>query len=177
MEKITRTLTVTTVQYAEAIVENGVPTFRPCGDEMIPGEIADQVKALQYLRKKYGVDRSFVVTGMTTATKKYEMDLATFVATATPVEPATKPEAPASGETVSDAPPAGMNGETATPGTAPAPDGMVPTDAPPPAGPAGTYPGSSAVPPAEAAPFGAPPAGPANPAQYNGPYPGFSAPQ
>lgn len=68
----------------EAIVENGIPTFRPCGDEVIPGEITDQVNALQYLRKKYGVDRSFVVTGMTTDTKKYVMDLATFIATATP---------------------------------------------------------------------------------------------
>ncbi len=102
MEKITRTVTATTVQYAEAIVENGIPTFRPCGDEVIPGEITDQVNALQYLRKKYGVDRSFVVTGMTTDTKKYVMDLATFIATATPIAVVAKQDAPTDGEADAD---------------------------------------------------------------------------
>lgn len=85
MEKITRTLTVTTVQYSEAVVENGVPTFRPCADEPIPGECNDTAKLLQYLQKKYGAHRSFLITGMSSHTQKYEMDLATFIANATPV--------------------------------------------------------------------------------------------
>lgn len=152
------TVTATTVQYAEAIVENGVPTFRPCGDEVIPGEITDQVNALQYLRKKYGVDRSFVVTGMTTDTKKYVMDLATFIATATPVAVVAKQDAPTDSE--ADAEPAdetGANADTVNPATPAAPVINAPTNNPLPGSQAGVYPGSPVTPPAGTAPFGAPP--------------------
>lgn len=90
LDKITRTLTVTIINFSEVIVENGVPTFRACDDEVLPGEIADDSKVTQYLRKKYGAGRLFVVTGMTTSTKKYEMDLATFIAAATHVTTAEK---------------------------------------------------------------------------------------
>lgn len=85
MEKITRTLTVTTIQFSEAIVESGIPTFRACASEVVPGEYNDTAKALQYLQKKYGGHRSFLITGMSTHTRKYEMDLATFIANATAV--------------------------------------------------------------------------------------------
>jgi hypothetical protein len=85
LEKITRTVTATTVRYSEAIVENGVPTFRQCADEVIPGECNDTAKLLQYLQKKYGAHRSFLITGFSTDTQKYEMDLVTFMANATPI--------------------------------------------------------------------------------------------
>lgn len=179
MEKITRTVTATTVQYAEAIVENGIPTFRPCGDEVIPGEITDQVNALQYLRKKYGVDRSFVVTGMTTDTKKYVMDLATFIATATPIAVVAKQDMPTDGE--ADAEPAdetGANADTVNPAAPASPVINAPTNNPLPGSQAGVYPGSPVTPPAGTAPFGAPPTAEApNQAPYNGSYPGFQAPQ
>ena len=186
MEKITRTVTATTVQYAEAIVENGIPTFRPCGDEVIPGEITDQVNALQYLRKKYGVDRSFVVTGMTTDTKKYVMDLATFIATATPIAVVAKQDAPTDSEADTDSADGtdenseavNTNADTVNPATPVAPVINVPTNNPLPGSQAGTYPGSPMTPPAGTAPFGAPPTVETpNQAPINGNYPGFSAPQ
>lgn len=186
MEKITRTVTATTVQYAEAIVENGIPTFRPCGDEVIPGEITDQVNALQYLRKKYGVDRSFVVTGMTTDTKKYVMDLATFIATATPIAVVAKQDAPTDGEADTDSADGtgendkavNTNADAVNPVVPVAPVINAPTSNPLPGSQAGVYPGSPVTPPAGTAPFGAPPTAEApNQAPYNGSYPGFQAPQ
>lgn len=88
MEKITRTLTTTTINYSEAVNENGSVVVKTCKPEVVPGEISDNAKATQYLRKKYGADRAFVVNNMTTARMKYEMDLADFVAmaTATPIQ-------------------------------------------------------------------------------------------
>ena len=186
MEKITRTVTATTVQYAEAIVENGIPTFRPCGDEVIPGEITDQVNALQYLRKKYGVDRSFVVTGMTTDTKKYVMDLATFIATATPIAVVAKQDAPTDGEADADsadgtgknAEAVNTNADTVNPAAPVVPVINVPTNNPLPGSQAGVYSGSPATPPAGTAPVGAHSTAEApNQTPINGTYPGFSAPQ
>lgn len=178
MEKITRTVTATTVQYAEAIVENGVPAFRPCGNEVIPGEITDQIKALQYLRKKYGVDRSFVVTGMTTDTKKYEMDLATFIATATPVATVAKQDIPADGTPDAEATGTGTSDETGSP-SAPVANGIAsPTGAPLPDSQAGVFSGSLATPPAETAPSGVSTSeAVTNAAQIGGSYSGFSSPQ
>ena len=154
MEKITRTVTATTVQYAEAIVENGIPTFRPCGDEVIPGE-------------------------MTTDTKKYVMDLATFIATATPIAVVAKQDTPTDGE--ADAEPAdetGANADTVNPAAPASPVINAPTNNPLPGSQAGVYPGSPVTPPAGTAPFGAPPTAEApNQAPYNGSYPGFQAPQ
>lgn len=178
MEKITRTVTATTVQYAEAIVENGVPTFRPCGDEVIPGEITDQVKAIQYLRKKYGVDRSFVVTGMMTGTKKYEMDLATFIATATPVTSVAKQDVPMDGEAGVESAGAGAEAETDSP-AAPAANCIgTPASSTLTGGQTGAYQGSPVTPPAGASQLGASPAGEVhNPAQINGINPGYLTPQ
>ncbi|WP_191396220.1 hypothetical protein [Flavonifractor sp. An306] len=104
LEKITRTVTATTIRYSEAVIENGVPTFRQCADEIIPGECSDAAKLLQYLQKKYGAHRSFLITGTSTDTKKYEMDLGTFIATATATPIAAEREA-ASNEPVSESQP------------------------------------------------------------------------
>lgn len=178
MEKITRTVTATTVQYAEAIVENGIPTFRPCGDEVIPGEITDQVNAIQYLRKKYGVDRSFVVTGMMTDTKKYVMDLATFIATATPVATVAKQDAPTDSE--SDTEPADSDGATETASSAKSIENDIDTHTsnPLPGSQDGAFPGSSVTPPTETTPICASSSA-ENPNQppYNGSYPGVLNPQ
>lgn len=111
MEKITRTLTTTTIYYSEAVNENGAVVVKTCKPEVVPGEISDNGKATQYLRKKYGADRAFVVNNMTTARMKYELDLADFVAmaTATPIQdrPDTPDAAPMQAETPDDdAPPA-----------------------------------------------------------------------
>lgn len=178
MEKITRTVTATTVQYAEAIAENGVPAFRPCGDEVIPGEITDQVKALQYLRKKYGVDRSFVVTGMTTDTKKYEMDLATFIATATPVATVAKQDISADNAADAETTSTGMGDETGSL-AAPVANGMAsPSGTPSPSGQVGAFLGSLVTSPAEAAPSGGSDSeAVTNTAPISGSYPGFSSPQ
>ena len=89
MEKITRKVTATVIHYSEAVLENGMPAFKECPSELV-ADAVDSTQALAYLRKKYGTDRSFLVTGLETSTKKYEMDLALFVKTATPV---TEPEA------------------------------------------------------------------------------------
>lgn len=163
----------------EAIVENGVPTFRPCGDEVIPGEITDQVNALQYLRKKYGVDRSFVVTGMTTDTKKYVMDLATFIATATPVAVVAKQDAPTDSE--ADAEPAdetGANADTVNPATPAAPVINAPTNNPLPGSQARCVSGQSCHTSSRNRPvWCASYCGGPNQAPYNGSYPGFQAPQ
>ena len=61
-----------------------MPAFKECPSELV-ADAVDSTQALTYLRKKYGTDRSFLVTGLETSTKKYEMDLALFVKTATPV--------------------------------------------------------------------------------------------
>lgn len=84
MEKITRKVTATVIHYSEAVLENGMPAFKECPSELV-ADAVDSAQALAYLRKKYGTDRSFLVTGLETSTKKYEMDLALFVKTATPV--------------------------------------------------------------------------------------------
>ena len=84
MEKITRKVTATVIHYSEAVLENGMPAFKECPSELV-ADAVDATQALAYLRKKYGTDRSFLVTGLETSTKKYEMDLALFVKTATPV--------------------------------------------------------------------------------------------
>jgi hypothetical protein len=84
MEKITRKVTATVIHYSEAVLENGMPAFKECPSELV-ADAVDSTQALAYLRKKYGTDRSFLVTGLETSTKKYEMDLALFVKTATPV--------------------------------------------------------------------------------------------
>lgn len=174
MEKITRTVTATTVQYAEAIAENGVPAFRPCGDEVIPGEITDQVKALQYLRKKYGVDRSFVVTGMMTDTKKYEMDLATFITTATPVATVAKQDIPADDAPDAETAGTGTSAETGSP-SAPIANGIAsPAGTPLPDGQAGVLSGSLATPPVSGASTSETVT---NTAPIGGSYPGFSSPQ
>ncbi len=97
MEKITRKVTATVIHYSEAVLENGMPAFKECPSELV-ADAVDATQALAYLRKKYGTDRSFLVTGLETSTKKYEMDLALFVKTATPVmevnaAPDAEPEA------------------------------------------------------------------------------------
>lgn len=97
MEKITRKVTATVIHYSEAVLENGMPAFKECPPELV-ADAVDSTQALAYLRKKYGTDRSFLVTGLETSTKKYEMDLALFVKTATPVmevnaAPDAEPEA------------------------------------------------------------------------------------
>ena len=97
MEKITRKVTATVIHYSEAVLENGMPAFKECPSELV-ADAVDSAQALAYLRKKYGTDRSFLVTGLETSTKKYEMDLALFVKTATPVmevnaAPDAEPEA------------------------------------------------------------------------------------
>ena len=97
MEKITRKVTATVIHYSEAVLENGMPAFKECPSELV-ADAVDSTQALAYLRKKYGTDRSFLVTGLETSTKKYEMDLALFVKTATPVmevnaAPDAEPEA------------------------------------------------------------------------------------
>ena len=95
MEKITRKVTATVIHYSEAVLENGMPAFKECPSELV-ADAVDSAQALAYLRKKYGTDRSFLVTGLETSTKKYEMDLALFVKTATPVaEPEAEQTAPA----------------------------------------------------------------------------------
>ena len=78
MEKITRKVTATVIHYSEAVLENGMPAFKECPSELV-ADAVDSAQALAYLRKKYGTDRSFLVTGLETSTKKYEMDLALFV--------------------------------------------------------------------------------------------------
>ena len=75
MEKITRKVTATVIHYSEAVLENGMPAFKECPSELV-ADAVDSTQALAYLRKKYGTDRSFLVTGLETSTKKYEMDLA-----------------------------------------------------------------------------------------------------
>ncbi len=97
MEKITRKVTATVIHYSEAVLENGMPAFKECPPELV-ADAVDSTQALAYLRKKHGTDRSFLVTGLETSTKKYEMDLALFVKTATPVmevnaAPDAEPEA------------------------------------------------------------------------------------
>lgn len=104
MEKITRKVTATVIHYSEAVLENGMPAFKECPSELV-ADAVDSTQALAYLRKKYGTDRSFLVTGLETSTKKYEMDLALFVKTATPVME------------VNAAPDAELEAEQATPAT------------------------------------------------------------
>lgn len=84
MEKITRTVTATTIKFSEAVVEDGAPAFKSYPDEII-ADTVDKEKALTYLRKKFGADRSFLITDIQTSTRKYEMDLSAFVRAATPV--------------------------------------------------------------------------------------------
>lgn len=106
MEKITRKVTATVIHYSEAVLENGMPAFKECPPELV-ADAVDSTQALAYLRKKYGTDRSFLVTGLETSTKKYEMDLALFVKTATPVmEVNAAPDAELEAEQAAPAAPA-----------------------------------------------------------------------
>ena len=93
-EKIARTVTATVIHFSEAVIDNGAPAFKPYPDEIVADAI-DTVQAMAYLRKKYGEEKSFLVTGLDTSTKKYEMDLSVFVVTATPVADKTQPPVPA----------------------------------------------------------------------------------
>lgn len=116
MDKITRTLTATTVRYSEAVVENGIPTFRQCPDEVVPGEGHDTAKLLQHLQRRYGTHRSFLITGTSTNTQKYEMDLTTFIANATPVGGERE-------NTSSEPQPTGSASQPTEPVSQPQPDG------------------------------------------------------
>ena len=86
MDKITRTLATSTIHYSEVIVENGVPAFKPCPDEIIPMSVGDSEKALSCLKKKYGTAKTFVVTSVEETKAKYEMSLDDFVKYATVVQ-------------------------------------------------------------------------------------------
>ena len=114
------------------------------------------------------------------------MDLATFIATATPIAVVAKQDAPTDSEADTDsadgtdenAEAVNTNADTVNPATPVAPVINVPTNNPLPGSQAGTYPGSPMTPPAGTAPFGAPPTVETpNQAPINGNYPGFSAPQ
>ena len=133
MEKITRTVTTTVIQFSEAVVENGTPVFKSYQPEIV-ADAVDSAQALMYLRKKYGADRSFLVTGLETSTRKYEMDLSVFVKTATPV--VEKGTAAAAGQEV---------GGEAAPNTEPATVEAAPVQASPAAAPTQTAPVVSAA--------------------------------
>lgn len=130
MEKITRKVTATVIHYSEAVLENGMPAFKECPSELV-ADAVDATQALAYLRKKYGTDRSFLVTGLETSTKKYEMDLALFVKTATPVmEVNAAPDAEPEAEQTTPAAPTSEAPAAAVEVAAPAPVAAEFTPAP-----------------------------------------------
>lgn len=130
MEKITRKVTATVIHYSEAVLENGMPAFKECPSELV-ADAVDSTQALAYLRKKYGTDRSFLVTGLETSTKKYEMDLALFVKTATPVmEVNAVPDAEPEAEQTTPAAPTSEAPAAAVEEAAPAPVAAEFTPAP-----------------------------------------------
>lgn len=97
MEKITRTLEVTEISYLEAVVKDGTPALEPREPEKVFGNVEDKAKAAQLLNKKYGSDKTFLVTGLEVSQGKYEISIEDFLAHAKKVEP-KKAESPTEDE-------------------------------------------------------------------------------
>ncbi len=86
MDRITRTLTISTIHYSEAVIdENGIPSLVQPPAEIVNGAISKE-KAHALLLKKYGADKTFLVTGIEAESKKYSMPLDQFLELAELIE-------------------------------------------------------------------------------------------
>lgn len=86
MDRITRTLTISTIHYSEAIIgEDGTPSLVQPPAEIVNGAVSKE-KAQALLLKKYGADKTFLVTSIEAESKKYSMPLDQFLALAEIIE-------------------------------------------------------------------------------------------
>ncbi len=82
---ITRTLTISTIHYSEATIdENGNPQFVPQSDEYVNGKITKD-KAINLLRKKYG-DKMRFIKDIEVESTRYGMSLEDFLEYAKPLD-------------------------------------------------------------------------------------------
>ncbi len=78
MDMITRTLSISTIVYSEAVEKDGEPVFEKRPDEIVSGTYTKE-KALALLRKKYGADNMYYISDVFVESTRYGMSVDEFI--------------------------------------------------------------------------------------------------